>query len=99
MRAVHNRSSGAERVQVSFNPVDYHFSWEGDWYRWDGEAARKAAMADRSAEAKRLRKDGWTVRLWSQKSLISRGGIGSGHPHIELWTTAYYIDAVRPEVA
>ena len=48
---------------------------------------------------KRLRKEGWTVRLWSLKSLVSRGGIGSGRPHIELWTTAYYINAERPEVA
>jgi hypothetical protein len=83
----------------SFVTTDYHFTWTADWYTWDGKAAKKAAMAERNAEAKRLRAEGWTVRCGSQASLMSKGGIGSGHPHIELWATAYTLSATRDDAA
>lgn len=82
--------------QISFNPVDYHFSWDGDWYKWDREQAIKDARKARSAKAKQLRKDGWTVRLWSlSNQRITRGGIGSGHPEITQIVSVYMINASR----
>jgi hypothetical protein len=81
----------------SYVTTNYCFVWTADWYEWDAKAAKKAAMAERNREAKRLRADGWTVACGSEASLMSKGGIGSGHPHIELWATAFTLRATRPD--
>jgi len=80
----------------SFNPANYNFSWTSDnWYDWDDKAAHKAAMQDRNAEAKRLKLAGQTVRKGSRSgNLITRGGIGSGHPQIEMIVTVYTLTVV-----
>ena len=87
-------------IQKSFNPVDFAFDWTPDgWYTFDRKAGRAAATKARNAEAKRLEQDGWTVKKWSLPSqLISRGGIGSGRPHIEEVVTVFYLNAWK-EVA
>jgi hypothetical protein len=80
--------------QHTFNPIDYGFSWTTDgWYEWDHKAAQAAALKDRNAEARRLQKEGKTVRKWSMPNQqISRGGVGSGHPHIVEVVTVYVLD-------
>jgi hypothetical protein len=78
-------------MQMSFNPIDYGFEWTADgWYKWDSKAAHAAALRERNAEAKRYAAQGRTIRKWSNRNqLISRGGIGSGRPHIEEVVTVY----------
>ena len=82
-------------TQCVFNPIDYGFSFTDDgWYSWDRKAAHKAALAARNAEARRLKKMGKRVQTFSSANqLISRGGIGSGHPHIEEVVTVYGFNA------
>ena len=76
--------------QLTFSPIDYGFEWTHDWYEWDSKAAHKAARRDRDNQAKELLAQGKTVRKFSLgKQLVSRGGIGSGHPHIELVISVY----------
>lgn len=76
--------------QETFNPVDYHFAWEGDWYKWDRKAAHRDALRERNAAAKEYRKQGFRVRCFTLSGqLISRGGIGSGRPHIQLLANVY----------
>ena len=83
-------------LSKSFNPIDYHFSWTSDWYSWDDKAAMKAALQARNAEAKRLRAEGWTVHVSaSTGNLMSRGGIGSNHPHVEFFVPVYRIHASK----
>lgn len=78
--------------QTTFSPLDYGFRWTDDWYEYDGKAAEKAALRARNALAKELVSQGRTVRKGSLgKQLVSRGGIGSGHPHIELVVPVYYV--------
>lgn len=81
-------------IQKSFSPIDYTFEWDGDWYRWDREEAIRQAKAARTAEARRLRAAGYQVRAFSMPDqLVRRGGIGSGHPDVEFYVTAYYLNA------
>jgi hypothetical protein len=83
-------------VQKSFNPVKYGFRWVGDWYEFDSKMGSKAAQAARRELAKELKAKGYRVKLWSLRDqLVSRGGIGSGHPHIELWVNVPMLDASR----
>ena len=88
-----------QTIQKTFSPIDYGFAWTDDgWYEWDSKAARVAARKARDEEAKRLRKSGWNVKVYAiQNQLISKGGIGSGHPHIEAVVSVYMIDASRLE--
>ena len=86
----------------TFNPIDYGFRWTPatdqdpmGWYEYDGKPAERAALKARNAEAKRLEKLGHTVKKSSLgKQLISRGGIGSGRPHIELVVPVYALTVV-----
>ncbi len=82
-------------TQATYNPIDFCFAWTEDgWYSWDGKAAHKAALAARNAEARKLRKEGRQVFTFSlPDQLISRGGIGSGRPHIEHFVTVYGLNA------
>lgn len=90
----------AETRQRGYAACDYGFSWVDDgtqygWYEWDQKAGELAARKARDAEARRLRAEGWSVRVSVTDGIISKGGVGSGHPHIELWTKFYRFDAVR----
>lgn len=80
--------------QMTFNPIKYGFEWTADgWYKWDSKAAHERAKKDRDAAARLAKADGRIVKKWSMGSqLISMGGIGSGHPHIEEVVTVYGIN-------
>ncbi len=82
-------------MQMMFNPIDYGFAWTDDnWYTFDRKAAQKAALKARNAEAKRLEAQGKRVSKFTLPSqLISRGGIGSGKPHIEEVVNVYGLNA------
>jgi hypothetical protein len=78
--------------QMSFNPANY-MVWEGDWYNFNDREAHKSALKARNTEAKRLRAQGKTVYCGSRSGqLITRGGIGSGHPEISMVVTVYYLN-------
>ena len=81
--------------QQLFNPADYCFTWTADgWYEWDRKAAQRAALAARNAAAKALRAAGREVSCFSLPGqLITRGGIGSGRPEIDLMVTGYGLNA------
>jgi len=86
----------SDRSQEHFDSVDFGFEWTADgWYRWDMKAGAKAAMKARNARARELRAAGYTVRCSAMDGLYSKGGIGSGKPHIELHGKSYRIDAYR----
>ena len=70
-------------TDVAFDPIDYGFSWIDDWYEYDA-SAEKRARRDRDDFARRERKAGKTVKCSTNRSLRRMGGIGSGHPDIEL---------------
>jgi len=77
--------------QRSFAATNYCFAWTADgWYEWDSEKAHKEAQAERNREAAAVVKEGRKVKKWSNRGcLMSKGGIGSGKPHIELVCTVY----------
>ena len=83
-------TSQTERL---FNPIDYGFKFTDDgWYTFDRVAATKAAKQARNAHARMLRRMGETVKTFSEPGqLITKGGIGSGHPQIEEIITIYGI--------
>ncbi len=82
--------------QRSFVPTNYGFNWVDDWYEWDSKAAHKQAMQERNAEAAKLVKQGKKVKKWSSPgSLMSKGGIGSGKPHIEIVCTVYGFNVIE----
>lgn len=77
--------------QTSFNPANY-MEWTENWYNFDSKEAHKRAMKARNAEAKRLKATGKQVFCGSRPGqLITRGGIGSGHPEISMIVTVYYL--------
>jgi hypothetical protein len=74
----------------NFNPINFGFTWTEGWYSWDQKAAHAAARRDRDGMMRSLRQIGRTVKATSQAGcLMSRGGIGSGHPYIEEIVTVY----------
>ncbi len=74
----------------TFDPIDYGFRFVGDWYEYDGKAAERAALKARNDYAKAQRALGKTVKCSAERNnLRSMGGIGSGHPHIELVVPIY----------
>lgn len=80
-------------MQKAYSPIDYTFKWTQDnWYTFDEPVGKKQALADRRKDKKQLEAQGYKTRQFSLKSLMSKGGIGSGKPHIEVWTTAYYLE-------
>jgi hypothetical protein len=81
-------------TQRIFCPVDFCFTWTPDWYEWDAKEATKAARKARDTEVKKLRKAGKTVTCFSLPGqLITRGGIGSGHPQVEFFVTGFGFNA------
>lgn len=77
--------------QQIFNPANFGFRFTDDgWYEFDSAAAHKAAKAARDEFAKEQKAAGRAIRKFTlPHQLISRGGIGSGKPHIELVVTCY----------
>jgi hypothetical protein len=94
-------SAESGRRQYAFNPIDHGFSWVADgtpmgWYSWDRKTAHKAALAARNRAVKEAKAAGFEVATHSSPgSLVSRGGIGSGRPHIEEVVTVYCFDVLR----
>lgn len=99
-------TSNAYRIttQRTFSPADYGFKWTDryipyagtvpDWYEFDHIMGKRMALKARNAEVKRLRGEGWTVTTFSLGAqLVSKGGIGSGRPHIELVVNVYGFNA------
>ena len=84
-------------IQMVFDPTSFHFFWTNDgWYTFDSRAGRKAAIAERRRRALELKAQGYKVRLSTlSDQLISKGGIGSGRPHIELVVNCYMLNAYR----
>ncbi len=80
-------------MQKSFNPIDFCFTWTNDWYEWDSKEAHKQAQQKRNEEAKRFKQQGKrTKKSTLRNQLVSRGGIGSGKPHVQEYVTVYYLD-------
>ncbi len=77
--------------QQTFNPVDFGgFAWTGDWYRWDAVRGHLEAKRARDDATRRLRREGHKVRSFRlANQVISRGGVGSGHPHIDFVVVIY----------
>jgi hypothetical protein len=76
----------------TFNPADFAFEWTPDWYDWDSAAAHNMARDARDTEAKRLKAQGFRVKKWSSPNqLITRGGIGTPHPEIDMVVTVYCV--------
>lgn len=90
-------NTSRDSFQKVFDAISYGFEWTEDgWYRFDRKAAMSAALKARNAEAKRLRAEGWTVRVFTLKDqLRTMGGIGSGHPEISEMVNAYGFNASR----
>ncbi len=87
----------AERVQKTFNPVDYTFSWTDDWYYFNDGEGHYQALHARNREAQKYKKLGWDVHKFTLRNqVITRGGIGTGHPQIELVCNVYGFDATPP---
>lgn len=82
-------------MQKTYNPADYGFHWTTDnWYKWDSAIAHVRAKRDRDSIALQLRHQGKKVNMFTERNqLISKGGIGSGHPHIEMVVTIYGLNA------
>lgn len=77
-------------MRLTWNPLDYGFRWTADWYEFDDKAAEAAAKNARDLEAKRLKAQGKKVKKFREgNNLMSKGGIGSNHPHIEVIVTVY----------
>jgi len=77
--------------QYVFNPVDYGFEWTDiGWYKFDRREAHKKAMRERNRMAKVMKDRGHTIRKFSlPKQMITRGGIGSNYPEINVLVTVY----------
>jgi predicted deacetylase len=84
-------------AQQIFDSLDYGFRWVDPtpadpmgWYEFDARPAEQAARRARDARARELRRAGHTVRVFALPAqLRSRGGVGSGRPHIEVFASAY----------
>jgi len=75
-----------------FNPVDYFFTWTEDWFEWDFVRAEQKARQDANELYFRLRRERKNPRKRTLKNqLITRGGIGSGHPQIEQIVDVFYV--------
>ena len=83
--------------QTMFNPVNYEFNWTDDgsehgWYEWDRAKAHKAALKARNMALKAMRlRDVRATAFSIPDQLITRGGIGSGHPQVEFVVNVYGI--------
>ena len=80
-------------AQRTFSGIEIGFRFVGDWYEYDGAVAEKKARVARDAFARELKAQGYAPRKFSLGlQLRSMGGIGSGQPHIELYTKSYGVN-------
>lgn len=93
----YNNGEHMTTTQKIFNPIDYCFEFTADgWYKWDRKQASKEALKARNTLAKQLTAEGWVVSKFSLSGqLVTRGGIGSGHPQIEAVVTGYGLNASK----
>lgn len=86
-----------DRLQETFNPIDYGFNWTADgWYKFDYTTARKAAMTARAKRAKELEARGYTVKNFTLgNQLITRGGMGTKYPEISQVVSVFGLNARR----
>ena len=80
--------------QRIYNPIDFGFQWTDDgWYDFDRKAAQSAALKARNAYVKQAKAQGKQVSTFSlPNQLITRGGIGSGKPQIEVIVNCYGVN-------
>lgn len=77
-------------TQHMFSPISFGFEFTNDWYSFDSKAAHRDALKARNAFAKEQKAMGRRVYNFSlPNQLITRGGIGSGHPQIEVVVSVY----------
>jgi hypothetical protein len=82
-------------AQQIHSPVDYGFKWTADWYDWDAAHGHREAKRYQDAHATILRRAGNQVRKFTLRNqVVSRGGVGSNHPHVTFTVTAYGINRV-----
>ena len=82
-----------ESGQEFFSPLKHGFRWTEDWYEFDDKPAHKASKKERDTRARDLRKQGYSVSCFTLRNQVrSKGGIGSGKPHIEIVCHAYGLD-------
>lgn len=81
--------------QKYYNPADFEFEWtKNNYYSWDRKAAHKAALRARNDEMRRLQHEGYDVTAFILRDqIVSKGGIGTGRPHIKLSVTCYGLSA------
>ena len=95
-------TSGIFGFDVVYNPIDFTFRWtppedesnrfDVGWYEWDYEEAHRLAQKKRDEDWHRLKAQGHKVRRYSTKNQrMRRGGLGTGHPQIDLVVTVYGI--------
>ena len=84
----------------TFNPIDFGFEWTNDgWYKWDSKEAHKQAMNARNQAAKEAQAKGNQIRRYvCSGQLITKGGIGTGHPEIQNVVTVYCFHVFRRKV-
>ena len=75
-------------MQIFFSPLDYGFKWTDDWYTFDRTNAMKAAKKARDEMYKSVGGRKYTL----SNQLVTKGGIGSGHPQIEEIISVYVLD-------
>lgn len=81
-------------MQVTFNPVDFGFTWTDDWYLFDDDLCHSRAREARDFAFKDLKSQGKNPKRFTMHNqLIKRGGIGTGKPEIEVFVTVYGINA------
>lgn len=87
-------------MQEIFNAISFGFEWvlqpDGSyWYNFDANEAAKKAKAARDKRAKELADRGMKIKKFSSgRNLMSRGGIGTPYPHIEVLATSYGFNVV-----
>ena len=82
-------------VQHVFSPIKFGFEWTNDgWYSFDRKDATTKARKARDDKARELKTQGYAVKKFSlPNQLVSMGGIGSNHPHIEEIVNCYGLNA------
>jgi hypothetical protein len=82
-------------TDVVFDPIKTGFRWVCDdscggmgWYDYDA-SAEKAARKDRDDYAKQQRAAGKIVKVSTNRSIRTMGGIGTNHPEISLVVPIY----------
>lgn len=80
-------------MQRIFNPIDFGFEFADGWYSFDRKAAQSAALKARNDFVKQVKAQGKRAVTFNlPNQLITRGGIGSGNPQIEVVVNCYGVN-------